>query len=215
MWKRKRSCIPNSSFLIPNGGAPMLRIATEADVPEILSIYAPYVENTTVSFEYDVPCRKTFLDRFRTTTAQYPWLVWEEDGRILGYAYAAPAFTRAAYSWHAEPSIYLRPEARGTGIAQKLYAGLEAILKAQGYQVLYALITAENLPSLRFHEKMGYRKCMELDSCGFKFNRWVGLIWMEKRLSSVIIPNSFPTAFGSICQDVQRIRDILDSLSLS
>ena len=193
----------------------MLRIATEKDIPEILSIYAPYVETTTYSFEYDVPCLRSFTQRFYDITAKYPWLVWEEEGRILGYAYGSAAFTRAAYSWTAEPSIYLRPEAKGTGVAQKLYAGLEACLQEQGYQVLYALITAENATSLRFHEKMGYRFCMKLDNCGFKFNRWVGLIWMEKRLSSVNIPKSFPTPFGNICQDVQRICDILDNLSLS
>ena len=68
----------------------MIRIATEADVPQILEIYGPYVENTTVSFEYTVPTREAFLERFRTVTAQYPWLVWEEEGVILGYAYAAP-----------------------------------------------------------------------------------------------------------------------------
>lgn len=193
----------------------MLRIATEKDIPEILSIYAPYVENTTYSFEYDVPCLRSFTQRFYDITAKYPWLVWEEDGRILGYAYGSAAFTRAAYSWTAEPSIYLRPEAKGTGVAQMLYAGLEAILREQGYQVLYALITAENIPSLRFHRKQGYQVCMELENCGYKFGRWVGLNWLEKRISPVTIPNGFPTPFGSICQDVQRIRDILDNLSLS
>ena len=193
----------------------MIRIATEADVPAILAIYAPYVENTTISFEYDVPCKKEFMQRFFDITAQFPWLVWEENGQILGYAYASPPYTRAAYAWCAEPSIYLKPEAQGKGIGRKLYAALEAILREQGYQVLYALITAENAPSLRFHEKMGYRFCMKLDNCGFKFNRWVGLIWMEKRLSSVNIPKSFPTPFGNICQDAQRICDILDNLSLS
>ena len=71
----------------------MIRIATEADVPAILEIYAPYVLKTTASFEYDVPCRKEFLQRFYTITAQFPWLVWEEDCRILGYAYASPPFS--------------------------------------------------------------------------------------------------------------------------
>ena len=193
----------------------MLRIATEKDLPEILSIYAPYVETTTYSFEYDVPCLRSFTQRFYDITAQYPWLVWEEDGRILGYAYGSAAFTRAAYSWTAEPSIYVRPEAHGTGVAQKLYAGLEAILLEQGYQVLYALITAENSASLRFHEKQGYVKSMELKNCGFKFNRWVGLIWMEKRISPIKVPNGHPTPFGRFCQHVQRIHDILDTLSLS
>ena len=99
----------------------MIRPATEKDVPEILEIYAPYVENTTVSFEYDVPCRRSFLQRFYDITAQYPWLVWEEDGRILGYAYASAPYTRAAFSWCAEPSIYLREEAKGRSIGKKLY----------------------------------------------------------------------------------------------
>ena len=133
----------------------MIRPATESDVPEILSIYAPYIENTTVSFEYDVPCQKTFLQRFSDITAQFPWLVWEEDGRILGYAYASPPYSRAACAWCAEPSIYLRPEAKGRGIGSMLYTVLESILDRQGYQVLYALITAENAESIGFHKKMG------------------------------------------------------------
>lgn len=193
----------------------MIRIATEADVPAILGIYAPYIEASTATFEYDVPCLRSFTQRFFDITAQFPWLVWEENGEILGYAYASRPYERAAFSWCAEPSVYLTPQARGKGIAAKLYAALEAILNVQGYQVLYALITEENTPSIRFHEKMGYRHCVTFPDCGFKFGRWLGLVWMEKRLNSVITPNSFPTPFGTICQDVQRIRDILDSLSLS
>ena len=133
----------------------MIRPATEKDVPEILEIYAPYVENTTVSFEYDVPCHRSFLQRFYDITAQYPWLVWEEDGRILGYAYASAPYSRAAFAWCAEPSIYLREEAKGRGIGKKLYTVLEKLLDLQGYHMLYALITAENTASIRFHEKKG------------------------------------------------------------
>ena len=73
----------------------MIRIALESDISAMLAIYAPYVENTTVSFEYEVPTEAAFLQRFRDITAQFPWLVWEEDGRILGYAYAAKPFERA------------------------------------------------------------------------------------------------------------------------
>ena len=193
----------------------MIRIATEADVPEILAIYAPYVENTTTTFEYDVPGKEEFLQRFLAVTAQFPWLVWEEDGRILGYAYAAPPYTRAAYRWCAEPSIYLKPEARGRGIGRKLYTALEELLKLQGYQVLYALITQENTSSLRFHEKRGYRKKVLFDDCGFKFGRWLGVYWLEKRLISVEIPKSFPISFPQLRQNNQRISDILYSLSLS
>ena len=193
----------------------MIRIATEKDVPAILDIYAPYILTSTATFEYDVPCQRSFLQRFYDITAQFPWLVWEEGGEILGYAYASKPYTRAAFSWCAEPSVYLKPEARGKGIAAKLYAALETLLQMQGYQVLYALITDENAASIRFHEKTGYRHCVTFSNCGFKFNRWLGLIWMEKRLTSVITPKNFPTSFGTICQEVQRICDILDSLSLS
>ena len=193
----------------------MIRIATEGDVLEILAIYAPYIENSTITFEYDVPCRREFMQRFYDITAQFPWLVWEEDGEILGYAYAAPPYTRAAYRWCAEPSVYLKPRARGRGIGRKLYAALEACLKLQGYQVLYALVTEDNLPSLRFHEKLGYRQKVLFDRCGFKFGRWLGVYWLEKRLISVEIPNSFPTPFPRLRQGEQRISDILYSLSLS
>ena len=193
----------------------MIRVALEADVPEILAIYAPYVENTTITFEYDVPCRREFMQRFLTITRQFPWLVWEEEGKILGYAYAARPFPRAAYSWIAEPSVYLRPEARGRGIGSKLYAALEEILALQGYRILYALITEENTASVHFHEKQGYRMLSLFPRCGFKFGRWLGVYWLEKRLKSVEIPNSFPVPFPQLGQDNQKISDILYNLSLS
>ena len=193
----------------------MIRIATEADVPAILEIYAPYVKNTTITFEYDVPGREEFLERFRVITVQFPWLVWEEAGEILGYAYAAPPYTRDAYRWCAEPSIYLKPHARGRGIGRKLYTALEEILKLQGDQVLYALITQENKNSLHFHEKFGYSRKVLFDNCGFKFGRWLGVYWLEKRLIFVEIPKSFPTSFSQLRQNTQRFSDILYSLSLS
>ena len=193
----------------------MIRIATEADVPEILSIYAPYVENTTITFEYDVPCKREFMQRFYTITAQFPWLVWEEQGEILGYAYASPPYSRAAYSWCAEPSIYIDPAFHGRGIGKKLYAALEAILMAQGFQVLYAIITGENTASVAFHLNQGYIHRVFFPDCGFKFNRWIGIIWMEKRLCSVEIPSYLPVPFRLFRQDNQKISDILDSLSLS
>ena len=193
----------------------MIRPATEKDIPEILAIYAPYVENTTATFEYDVPCSRSFLQRFYEITAQFPWLVWEEDGTVLGYAYASAPYSRAAFSWCAEPSIYLRTEAKGRGIGTKLYAVLEEILRRQGYQVLYALITAENTASIGFHEKHGYKLQADFPDCGFKFGRWLGLVWMEKRLKIVHSPSAFPCPWQSIVQDAETFSNILDSLSLS
>ena len=193
----------------------MIRIAETKDIPAILAIYGPYILSTTATFEYDVPSETGFLERFEKLPAQFPWLVWEEGGEILGYAYASPPYTRAAYAWCAEPSVYLRPDARGRGIGKALYAALEKILAWQGYQVLYALITEENVSSCRFHEKCGYHFCVLFPNCGFKFGRWLGLIWMEKRLKSVEIPSNPPIPWSVIRDDAQKISEILDSFPLS
>ena len=193
----------------------MIRPATEQDLPDILSIYGPYIENSTATFEYEVPSLQTFTQRFLEITRQYPWLVWEEDGKILGYAYASAPYSRAAYAWCAEPSIYLCPEAQGRGIGKKLYAVLEAILEKQGYQILYTLITEENTGSIAFHRKMAYEVRAEFPNCGYKFNRWLGLIWMEKRIKIVHSPSAFPTPWSSIVQDAKSFSNILDNLSIS
>lgn len=193
----------------------MIRPAAMEDVPAILAIYAPYVENTTITFEYTVPTMEEFTQRFRDITAQFPWLVWEENGEILGYAYGSAPFTRMAYSWCAEPSIYLRTDVRGRGIGRKLYNALEQILAYQGYQVSYAIITSENEASLAFHRALGYTDVCEFPNCGFKHGRWLGTFWLEKRLKTVEIPMGLPASWLSIVQDEQSFLDILGVLSLS
>ena len=193
----------------------MLRIATEADVPAILDIYTPYITDTTITFEYEVPTLEEFTRRFRTITADFPWLVWEENGEILGYAYACRPFERTAYSWCAEPSIYLKSAAQGQGLGRKLYRALEELLKYQGYQVLLALITGENSASVAFHERLGYEIVGELKRSGYKFGRWMSVFWMEKQLQIVQNPSDYPTKWGAIGQDNQKICDILYNLSLS
>ena len=193
----------------------MIRIATEADVPQMLAIYAPYILTTTHTFEYDVPSEEEFLRRFRNLTAQFPWLVWEEKGKILGYAYGSAPFERAAYRWCAEDSIYLHPDAQRQGIGTRLCGALEKILFYQGYRTIYALITAENTGSIRFHEKIGYKLRAELPDSGLKFGRWIGVVWMDKQAVFVDIPSSFPRSWRSIMQDGQSFSDILDILSLS
>ena len=193
----------------------MIRIATEADVPEILAIYAPYIENTTHTFEYDVPTEAEFLQRFRTLTAQFPWIVYEENGRILGYAYGSAPWERAAYRWCAEDSLYLLPEARGRGIGRRLLTALEKVLFYQGYRRIYALITAENSGSIAFHRKMGYKLRAELPDAGLKFGRWIGVVWMDKTSGFVELPSSFPRAWAALMQDGQSFSDILGILSLS
>ena len=150
----------------------MIRMATEKDIPAILEIYGPYVRNTAISFEYTVPTMEEFTTRFDGITAQFPWLVWEEDGNILGYAYGSAPFERAAFGWCAEASIYLCPEAQGRGIGKKLYAVLEQLLALQGYAKVYALVTSANQPSVDFHLATGYRTTCFMPDCGFKLGRW-------------------------------------------
>ena len=193
----------------------MIRLATEADVPEILAIYAPYVLTTTYTFEYDVPSEEEFLTRFRSITEKFPWLVWEEDGKILGYAYGSLPFERAAYSWCAEDSLYLRPEAKGRGIGKKLLTALEKILFAQGYRKIYAIITSENQVSLDFHRRNGYLFTAEMVNCGYKFGRWLGVTWMEKELPFVPFSGFFPIPFPMFMQTDEKILHNLDIFSLS
>ena len=193
----------------------MIRIATEADVPEILKIYAPYVETTTITFEYTVPSLEEFTERFRQVTALFPWLVYEEAGEILGYAYASLPFERAAYAWCAEPSIYLRQDAKGKHIGKKLYAVLEELLRQMGYIVSFAIITGENGRSLTFHRAHGYEDCGLFHRCGLKFGRWLDVYWLEKRLSSVEIPSNTPVTWLDFSKDSQKIANILGKMSLS
>ena len=192
----------------------MIRIATEADLPQILAIYAPYIKNTTVTFEYTVPTEPEFLNRFRDITARFPWLVWEESGRILGYAYGSAPFHRDAYRWCAEDSVYLLPEARGRGIGTKLCTALEKILFYQGYRRIYALITAENHESITFHKKLGYAIRGNLPDAGWKCGRWIGVVWMDKAFDSVDLPSNFPIDWSAIMHSSQSFSDILDILSL-
>lgn len=193
----------------------MIRIARAEDVPAMLAIYAPYILTTTYTFEYEVPSQEEFALRFRTITQQFPWLVWEEEGQILGYAYGSLPFERAAYRWCAEDSVYLAPEARGRGIGSALLQALEGLLKLQGYHRVYAIITVENRTSLDFHRRHGYRQVGHFPDCGYKFGRWLGVTWLDKALQTVETPNQFPLSWMAIMQDGQRISDILDILSLS
>ena len=169
-----------------------IRQATAQDVPRILEIYGHYVKNTAISFEYEVPTLEAFTERFLGITARFPWLVWEENGTILGYAYGSLPFERAAYQWCAEASIYLSPEVCGRGIGKQLYATLEQILKEQGYRKVYAIITTANAPSIAFHQAAGYRHTATMPDCGYKFGKWYGTVWMEKDLNTWDIPPREP-----------------------
>ena len=191
-----------------------IRMATEADIPQILAIYGPYVRETAISFEYTVPTPEAFTARFLAVTAQFPWLVWEEDGKVLGYAYGSAPFERAAYGWCSEASIYLAPQAQGRGIGKRLYDVLEQLLTAQGYTKVYAIITTANQASIDFHQAVGYRHTATMPRCGYKFGCWYGTVWMEKPLALLENPENMPSSIWDVVKNDEKLGNILDKMSL-
>ena len=170
----------------------MIRVATVEDAEEVLSIYAPYVNHTAITFEYDVPDLQAFRARMAGILEEYPFLVAEEEGKIVGYAYASAFHGRAAYKHSAESSIYLSEQCRRRGIGRQLYHELEKFLLKQNVFVLYACVTSTDRQddrfltdgSIRFHQKMGYSIIGEHHLCGYKFHQWYSVVWMEKALIS-------------------------------
>lgn len=168
----------------------MIRSACPGDARALLAIYAPYVTDTAVSFECAVPTEAEFSSRIARTLERYPYLVLEEAGEILGYAYAGPFKSRAAYDWSVEVSVYVRQDAHGRGCGRKLYEALEEALRAMGIRNLYACIAYTEKTddpyltqdSPRFHERMGYRLCGAFHRCAAKFGRWYDMVWMEKQI---------------------------------
>ena len=165
-----------------------IRFATENDAEAILGIYAPYIEKTAISFEYDVPSLSEFSERMTKIQEKYPWIVYEEDGKILGYAYGSPEFSRAAYQWTVGTSVYLAEEARGKGIGTALCKRIFDILKKQNFCLCYVLINDDNEASMRLHEKFGFKTVGERKNCGYKFGRWHSIIILEKQLNDFLIP---------------------------
>lgn len=169
-----------------------IRDARRSDVPAMLAIYAPFVEHTAVSFEYDVPTEAEFARRLEEHQAAFPWLVCEENGRVMGYAYAGRAFERAAYGWNAEISCYLAPELRGRGVGRRLYARIEEILTRLGYYKLFAVVTSANAPSVAFHRALGFRDAACFRNVGYKQGGWYDVLWLEKTLCDRPEPQCLP-----------------------
>lgn len=181
-----------------------IRTATPDDAKQILSIYAYYVTNTAITFECTVPTLQEFTERITNILQKYPYLVAEENGQIIGYAYASAFHSREAYAHSVEVTVYVAPQMRRAGLGRQLYGYLEELLKKQNVCNLYtciayppkiegeeygSLISLERsedryltFDSVRFHEHLGYRMIGEFQNCGYKFNRWYSMVWMEKMI---------------------------------
>lgn len=159
-----------------------IRMAEPDDAFTLLGIYEPYVENTCITFEYQVPSLEEFTERIRETLKKYPYLAAEQNGEIAGYAYASPFKGRPAYDWAVETTVYLKENAKGKGIGRQLYTALEDILRKQNITNANACITYPNPESMGFHKKMGYRIVGHFSKCGYKDGQWRDVVWMEKFL---------------------------------
>lgn len=177
---------------------PTLRQATTADAPALLAIYAPYVKDTTITFEYDVPSQDEFAHRIQATTRQLPWLVCEIDGIPVGYAYASPFGERAAYSWTALTSVYVKQGIHGQGIGRLLYTALKEAVRAQGYLTLYARVALPGPQSEAFHKKMGYTAEAVLENVGCKLGQMLHTAYFKKVLRPIAVPTSRPVAFTTL-----------------
>lgn len=166
-----------------------LRIATVEDARELLGIYTPFIEKTAVTFEYEIPSVEEFASRIEQVLQEYPYLVAQMDGKIVGYAYAGRFKPRIGYRWAVETSVYVDESKKKMGIGKALYQALEEILKLQNILnmnacVAYPIKEDEHLTtnSAQFHKRLGFRVVGEFHQSGYKFNRWYNMIWVEKHI---------------------------------
>ena len=187
----------------------IIRPATVSDAASILEIYTPYILNTAFTFETDVPALQDFEHRINTYQENWPWLVYEDEGGIAGYAYGTKHRERAAYQWCVESSVYLNEKYQQKGIAKKLYDTLFEILKYPGCRNVYAGITLPNDKSISFHKKFGFTCLADYENIGYKLERWNTVSWWQLQLNAYsnnpAAPIKFPEVPISFLQDVLQM----------
>jgi len=161
-----------------------LRLATPDDAKGILDIYAPYISNTSFTFETEVPSVEEFAERIRTYLINWPWLVCEIDGKIAGYAYATKHRERTAYQWCVESSIYIYDDFQKAGIGKILYTALFEILKKQRFNNIYAVINLPNDKSVAFHERCGFEHFATYEKVGYKLGKWKNVGWWKLSINA-------------------------------
>lgn len=182
-----------------------IRIAAISDAEAIAEIYAPIVTDTGISFEDVAPTGEEIAERIELTLKAFPWLVFEKDGDVVGYAYAAAHRTRAAYRWSCETSVYVGEGARRTGAARKLYTALFDALRNLGYVNALAGITLPNEPSVGFHQAMGFELIGVYKSIGFKSGEWRDVGWWNYPLQSLGDSPANPRLFDAHRDETARL----------
>lgn len=162
----------------------VFRMATKDDASELLAIYAPYVKNTTVSFEETVPTLKEFTQRITEALIRHPYIVCLIEDKIVGYAYGHSYRSRSSYRWGAELSVYVSNDCQDSGVGVALYSALIATLRLQGYQTAYGIVIMPNLPSQRLHEHLGFSAKGIITNAGYKLGSWHDIVTYEKHIGT-------------------------------
>lgn len=169
-----------------------VRPAGADDAAACAAIYAPYVRDTTITFETEVPSEGELAQRIVAFGASHAWLVAERDGTVAGYAYAYGFSPRAAYGWACEVSVYVAPDTRGGGVGRALYDVLLPRLADRGYRRAIARITVPNPASIAFHERFGFTESGILRRVGWKHDAWHDVAYLQRDLDATdpLVPPS-------------------------
>lgn len=178
-----------------------IRFADPADSAALLRIYAQYIE-TPITFEYALPTEREFAERIARMGGFYPYLACEENGRMIGYAYAHRHMEREAYQWNAELSVYLDRDATSKGLGRKLYLMLISILKLQGIKTVYGCVTLPNARSEALHQGLGFTMLGTYRNAGFKGGKWHDVGWFEKPVAEYDEPPQPIVSIDCIPKDV-------------
>lgn len=160
-----------------------IRLVQSSDTEALLKIYEQYID-TPITFEYVLPSATEFQNRIQHIFCDYPYLVYEEDGQALGYAYAHRHMERAAYQWNVEAAIYLEKSICHKGIGTRLYRALFALLRLQGVRTVFSCVTLPNAASEGLHHSLGFAEAGIWRKSGYKGGRWHDVIWYELSLLS-------------------------------
>ena len=185
-----------------------LRIACPEDAAAVQAIYAPFCEETEVSFELVAPSAEEMRGRIEGVLERFPWLVAVVDGKVAGYAYAGPWRTRAAYRWTCESAVYVDRTLHRGGVGGALYRCLFDVLRRQGMCRVVAGVSGDNVASVRFHEKLGFRQCGTFEGMGHKLGAWHTVRWFQHDLRGQEPPPGEAVPFAQFRHDAGHWREL-------
>ena len=176
------------------GESRLVRDATVEDAAACAELYVPYVRDTVVSFELEPPTTAEMAVRIAAALARYAWVVLEDGGRVVGYAYGAPFNPRAAYDWSTSVSVYTETGRRRTGAGRALYTALLDRLAARGFRTALAGVALPNDASLGLHAAMGFEPVGTYRRVGWKLGRWHDVTWLQRPLGAGPVDDGVPPA---------------------